>query len=78
MAEIQDERLRLLVERYERLYDERKGVSEDMKDVINEAHATGYDKKAFREIVKIRRMKPDDRKEMEALLEVYLCALGME
>ena len=78
MAEINDERLRLLIERIERLEDEKKGISDDIKDVYNEGKATGYDPKAMRQVVRIRKIKPDDRKEMEALLDIYLCALGME
>lgn len=78
MAEIQDERLRLLIERVERLESEKKGISDDVKDVYLEAKSAGYDPKAMRQVVKIRKMKPDDRKEMEAILDAYLCALGME
>jgi uncharacterized protein (UPF0335 family) len=73
-----DERLRLLIERIERLEEEKKGVSDDIKDVYLEGKATGYDPKAMKQVVRIRKMKPDDRKEMEAILEVYLNALGIE
>ncbi len=72
-----DDRLRLLIERYERLDDEKKGVSDDMKDVVLEAKSVGYDPKIFRQIIKLRKMNPDDRKEQEALLETYMIALGM-
>jgi uncharacterized protein (UPF0335 family) len=79
MAEMAaDDRLRLLIERIERLEEEKKGISDDIKDVYNEGKATGYDPKAMRQVVRIRKMKPDDRKEMEAILEVYLNALGIE
>ena len=79
MAEIAaDERLRLLIERIERLEEEKKGISDDIKDVYNEGKATGYDPKAMRRVVRIRKMKPDDRKEMDAILEVYLNALGID
>ena len=73
-----DDRLRLLIERIERLEEEKKGIGDDIKDVYNEAKATGYDAKAIRQVVRIRKMKPDDRREMEALLEVYLTALGID
>jgi uncharacterized protein (UPF0335 family) len=79
MAELAaDDRLRLLIERIERLEEEKKGISDDIKDVYNEGKATGYDPKAMRMVVRIRKMKPDDRKEMEAILEVYLTALGID
>jgi uncharacterized protein (UPF0335 family) len=79
MAEMAaDERLRLLIERIERLEEEKKGISDDIKDVYNEGKATGYDPKAMRTVVRIRKMKPDDRKEQEAILEVYLNALGID
>ena len=72
-----DDRLRLLIERVERLEEERKGISDDVRDVYGEAKASGYDVKIMRQIVRMRKMKPDDRREMEALLETYLNALGM-
>ena len=72
-----DDRLRLLIERIERLEEEKKGISDDIKDVYLEAKATGYDPKAMRTVVRIRKMKPDDRKEQEAILEVYKNALGI-
>ena len=78
MAEMAaDDRLRLLIERIERLEEEKKGISDDIKDVYMEGKATGYDVKAMRQVVRIRKMKPDDRKEQEAILEVYLTALGI-
>lgn len=72
-----DDRLRLLIERVERLEEEKKGVADDIKDVYMEAKAVGYDVKIMREIVKLRKMAPDDRKEREAILELYKCALGL-
>lgn len=79
MAEMSaDDRLRLLIERIERLEEEKKGISDDIKDVYLEAKSAGYDPKAMRTVVRIRKMKPDDRKEQEAILEVYLNALGID
>ncbi len=72
-----DERLRLLIERIERLEEEKKGIGDDIKDVYLEAKSAGYDPKAMRQVIRIRKMKPDDRKEMEAILDVYLTALGI-
>lgn len=72
-----DDRLRLLIERIERLEEEKKGISDDIKDVYQEAKATGYDAKILRAVIRLRKMKPDDRKEFEAVLETYMNDLGM-
>lgn len=76
-AEVTDDRLRLLIERWERLDEERKGITDDQKDVMLEAKAVGYDPKIMREIIRLRKMDPDDRKEREAVLDLYRCALGL-
>ena len=73
-----DDRLRLLIERVERLEEEKRGIGDDVKDVYAEAKAVGYDAKIMRQIVKLRKMKPDDRKEQQALIEVYATALGLD
>ncbi|MCC6941694.1 MAG: DUF2312 domain-containing protein [Novosphingobium sp.] len=73
-----DDRLRLLVERIERMEEEKKGIGDDIKDIYNEARMTGYDAKMLRQIVRLRKMKPDDRREMEAVLETYKAAMGMD
>ncbi|BEV00111.1 DUF2312 domain-containing protein [Novosphingobium olei] len=78
MAESADDRLRLLIERIERLEEEKKGISDDIKDVYNEAKATGYDAKVMRIIVRLRKMKPDDRREQECVVETYKNALGLD
>ncbi|MDF8333569.1 DUF2312 domain-containing protein [Novosphingobium cyanobacteriorum] len=78
MADSADDRLRLLIERIERLEEEKKGIGDDIKDVYGEAKATGYDAKIMRQIVRLRKMKPDDRREMEAVLETYKNALGID
>lgn len=77
MAEATDDRLRLLIERIERLEEEKKGIGGDIRDVYNEAKAVGYDTKIMRQIVKLRKMKPDDRSEQETVLDMYKSALGM-
>ncbi|MFY9351654.1 MAG: DUF2312 domain-containing protein [Sphingobium sp.] len=66
------------IERIERLEEEKKGISDDIKDVYLEAKATGYDTKTMRAIVQLRKMNPHDRQEMDALLETYKSALGIE
>lgn len=72
------DQLRLLIERIERLEEEKKGLSDDIKDVYLEGKATGYDPKIMRQIISLRKMPPHDRQEMEAILQTYLSALGME
>ena len=71
------EELRLLIERIERLEEEKKGISDDIKDVFAEAKGRGYDAKAIRKIVSIRKKKREEYQEEEAILETYLQALGM-
>jgi len=78
MADSADDRLRLLIERIERLEEEKKGIGDDIKDVYSEAKSTGYDAKIMRQIVRLRKLKPDDRREMEAILDTYKNALGLE
>jgi len=72
------EQLRLFLERIERLEAEKKGLTDDINDVYLEAKSTGYDPKIMRQIVRLRKMQPHDRQEMEAILQTYLAALGME
>jgi uncharacterized protein (UPF0335 family) len=73
-----DDRLRLLCERIEGLEEEKKVISEDIKDVYSEAKALGYDVKIIRQIVRLRKMEADDRREMETILDLYKKALGMD
>lgn len=72
-----DDRLRLLIERVERLEEEKKGIADDIKDTYGEAKAVGYDAKIMRQIVRLRKMNPDDRAEMEMILDTYKAALGL-
>ena len=74
----ESDRLRLLIERVERLEEEKKGIADDIRDTYAEAKATGYDAKIMRVIVRLRKMKPDDRREMDAILETYKSALDMD
>ena len=73
-----NDRLRLLIERVERLEEEKRGIADDVKDVYAEAKAVGYDAKIMKEIVRLRKMKPDDRKERNAILQLYAAELGMD
>nr|WP_264574878.1 GapR family DNA-binding domain-containing protein [Sphingobium sp. B11D3A] len=72
------DQLRLLIERIERLEEEKKGIGDDIKDAYGEAKATGYDVKIMRQLIRLRKLPPRDRQEMEAILQTYLAALGME
>ncbi|MEQ9641200.1 MAG: DUF2312 domain-containing protein [Alphaproteobacteria bacterium] len=72
------DRLKQLIERIERLEEEKKALADDIKDVYGEAKAIGFDPKVMRQVVKLRKMAKDDRQEQEALLDTYLHALGME
>jgi uncharacterized protein (UPF0335 family) len=69
--------LRLLIERIERLEEEKKGIGDDIKDVYSEGKSRGYDTKIIRQIVKLRGMEPHDRQEADALLETYRAALNI-
>ena len=69
--------LRLLIERAERLEEERKAIADDIKDVMAEAKARGYDTKAIKQIMRIRKKKKEEFQEEEAILETYMAALGM-
>ena len=69
--------LRLLIERAERLEEEKRGIADDIKDVMGEAKGRGYDPKAIRKIMSIRKKKKEEYQEEEAILEVYMQALGM-
>lgn len=72
------DQLRLLIERIERLESEKKGLSDDIKDVYLESKANGYDPKTMRKIVRLRKMEKNARQEAEALLATYAAALGMQ
>jgi len=75
---VTDDRLRLLIERVERLEEEKKGVADDIKDVFLEAKALGYDAKIMKQVIRLRKMQDDDRREMETILDLYKSALGMD
>ena len=72
------DQLRLLIERIERLEEEKKGIADDIKDVYAEAKSTGFDTKTIRTIVKLRKMEKHHRDEAEMLLDTYKAALGLD
>jgi uncharacterized protein (UPF0335 family) len=69
--------LRLLIERIERLEEEKKAMADDIRDVYAEAKARGYDPKTMRTVVRLRKMENHVRQEAEALLDTYKAALGL-
>jgi uncharacterized protein (UPF0335 family) len=71
------DQLKAFIERVERLEEEKKTISDDIRDVYAEAKGNGYDVKALRTVVRLRKQDADERREQEAILETYLHALGM-
>jgi uncharacterized protein (UPF0335 family) len=71
------ERLRSIVERIERLEEERKALASDIKDIYSEAKSAGFDIKVLKELIKVRRLEPATVEEQETLLDVYRRAIGM-
>ena len=69
--------LKAFVERVEKLEEEKKALSDDIRDVYAEAKANGFDVKALRQVVRLRKQDADERREHEAILDTYLQALGM-
>ncbi|KZK76537.1 hypothetical protein PsW64_00877 [Pseudovibrio sp. W64] len=71
------DQLRAFIERIERLEEEKKVIADDIKDVYAESKGNGFDVKVMRKIVSLRKRKPHEREEEEAILDLYLHALGM-
>lgn len=71
------DQIRAFVERIERLEEEKKAIADDIKEVFAEAKGAGYDVKALREVIRLRKQDRDERAEREAILDTYLAALGM-
>jgi uncharacterized protein (UPF0335 family) len=71
------DQLKAFVERVERLEEEKKAIADDIRDVYGEAKGNGFDVKALRAIVRLRRQDADERREHESVLETYMHALGM-
>ncbi len=71
------DQLKAIVERIERLEEEKKTISDDIRDVFTEAKGNGFDVKALRQIVRLRAEDPSKRAEREAILETYMTTLGM-
>lgn len=74
---VAQDQIRAFIERIERLEQEKAAVAGDIKEVYAEAKGNGFDVKILREIIKIRKQDANERMETEALLEIYMAALGM-
>lgn len=77
MSNVAADQLRLLIERIERLNEEKKGIQDDIRDVYAEAKAHGYDTKIVRAVIRLRAMETHDRQEYQAVLDTYMSALGL-
>jgi uncharacterized protein (UPF0335 family) len=71
------DQLKAFVERVERLEEEKKALSDDIRDVYAEAKGNGFDVKALRTIVRLRKLETSERQEQQAILDTYMHALGM-
>ena len=71
------EQLRSIIERIERLEEEKQSIADDIKDVYAEAKGNGFDTKVLRQVVKLRKMDANERAEMDSILDVYMHSLGM-
>lgn len=76
-AQFAKDQLKAFVERIERLEEDKKSIAGDIKDVYAEAKSNGYDVKALRHIVALRKLDVDERREQQAIVDTYLAALGM-
>lgn len=77
-TKIAKDQLKSIVERVERLEEERKTLGDDVRDVYSEAKGNGFDVKALRTIVRLRKQSPTERAEQDAILATYMHAMGME
>lgn len=71
------DQLKAFVERIEKLEEEKKAIADDIRDVYSESKANGFDVKALRAIIRLRKIEPTEREEQDAILETYMHALGM-
>jgi uncharacterized protein (UPF0335 family) len=76
-AHLAKDQLRSIIERIERLEEEKKTIADDIRDVYAESKGNGFDVKALRSIVRMRKQDPSERQEAESILETYMQALGM-
>lgn len=77
-TQVAKDQLKSIIERIERLETEKKAIADDIKDVYAEAKANGFDAKTLRKVVSLRKIETSERQEQEAMLDLYLSALGMQ
>lgn len=75
---VESTKLKSYIERIERLEEEKQGLASDVRDVFSEAKSNGFDTKTMRQVLKLRKMKSNDRAEQEYMLDLYKRALGMD
>jgi uncharacterized protein (UPF0335 family) len=75
---VSGQRLKAFIERVERLEEEKSALAEDIKDIMGEAKAVGFDTKIIRKVIRLRKMDKEKRQEEEELLELYKAAIGLE
>lgn len=75
---VSGQRLKAFIERVERLEEEKSGLAEDIKDIMAEAKAVGFDTKTMRKIIRLRKMDKEKRQEEDQLLELYKSAIGLD
>ncbi len=71
------QRLKGFIQRIERLEEEKKAMGADIREVYSEAKSSGFDAKIMRKVIALRRLEPSERQEQEAMLQVYIDAIGM-
>jgi uncharacterized protein (UPF0335 family) len=71
------QQIKAFIERIEKLEEEKKAISDDIRDVYAEAKANGFDVPALRAIIRLRKMDPQDREQLEGIVETYMNAIGM-
>lgn len=76
--EVSGQRLKSFIERIERLNEEKRAIQEDIRDILSESKATGFDQKIIRKIVRMRSQNLEKRREEQELTELYCAAIGME
>jgi uncharacterized protein (UPF0335 family) len=74
---VAQDQLRAFVERIERMEEEKRAITDDIKEIYAEAKGNGFDVKVLRQIIRIRKQDHNERMEQEAILELYMAALGM-
>jgi uncharacterized protein (UPF0335 family) len=75
---VAQDQLRAFIERIERMEEEKRAIADDIKEIYSEAKGNGFDTKVLRQVVRIRKQDHAERLEQEALLELYMAALGMQ